>query len=95
MEVAPGTSFLNRWLHAVYSSKLTPAQRDTLNAYAGFMNRQGTMRVPRKTIVEMTGRARQHVDKHISAARREGLLELAEPASRGRPACYRATVPSP
>jgi hypothetical protein len=87
-------AYLRRWLLAVYAAKLPTACRDTLTAYGLHMDRDGLIRIPRSEIEEWTHRPRRAIDRHIAAAISDGLLEVADRHSPGRPASYRATIPT-
>ena len=89
----PPQTFVQRWLRAVYGSKLTAAEHDTMAAYAAHMTRAGIIRVPQIEIVAATGRDRRDVVRHVAAAQRIGLLVLVERPARGRVAAYHAVLP--
>lgn len=89
----PRRSLYERWIAAVYASKLSPAARDTLVVYGLHMLRGGIIRIDLRTVAEWTGRDTRNVSRHISAARQLGLLEHVRRPSHGRPAVNRATVP--
>lgn len=91
----PRAPLYTRWLAALFAAKLSPAARDTMAAYAAHMTPDGIIRIDQSTISEWTGRDRRHITRHISQARRQGLLDIVERSGPGRPATYRATMPPP
>jgi len=94
VRTAPGTSFLHRWLAAVYASKLTTAERDTLCAYSSFMSPQGYVRIRQRVISGITGRPERHIRTHLAAARSAGLMDLIVAGNVSRVSVYQATIPA-